>query len=231
MSKEELRAYLARRGPERIAELGNEAQWALGLTISPTFHPPPEWVRKLIREIYGANGAKRKLTEAEALVVVARVAGASSALAHGARLLFAESKSGDEDGGSASEKQFKSSVRAAIQPAIENVESALTKLSPDIYKGNPDTFAAYTDAQAKVANEMAAESRDELPVDSLTEEVQHFLWTFWPEANTANSVHALYEWMMSMRIIHCSEKLLEKICGQIGFRASKRGRRKRIPTN
>ncbi len=230
MSKDEVRAYLARRIPVRLVEMQMEAKWALGVPVNRGFHPPPDWVRKLIRQNIGVTSAKTKMTQEEALIAIAKISGAGSAMAQGARLLFTDTESSHEVGDQA-EKRFKNAIGKVMQPAIEQMEDAFAKLPPEIYKGNAERFAAYTEAQAEIAKEMAAEAKDEGIDDTATEDVQHFIWIFWLEANTATSVHGLFSWMTDMRFIHCSEKLLEKICGQIGFRASKRGRKKRIPKN
>ena len=226
MSKKDVQAYLARRGPVRAVEMGEEAQWALGLPVRSDFNPPPDWVRNLIRQKHGVTDEITKVTEEEVLIAVAQISGVGSAMAQGARLLFTETETDSE-----AEREFKIAVGNAMQPAIEGMETAFAKLPPNIYKGNTERFAAFAGGQAYIAKEMAAEARDEGSIDTVTDELRSFLWLFWPEAKTATSVHALFEWLMVMKVIHCSEKLLEKVCRDIGYHASKRRRKKRIPTN
>lgn len=229
MSKEEVRSYLARRAPIRFVQMMPEAQWAFGLATSSDFCAPPDWVRKLIREIFGATEKPPKMGKEDFLRALAQLTGAGAAWAQGARLLLIDAESQDEKC-SKEEKEFNAAMGKVFQPAIENFEMSFEKMPSELYKGNADTFEAYTGAQAEIAKEIAAQARGESS-DSLTDDVQHFLWLFWLEANTATSVRGLFNWMEGLGLVHCSEKLLEKICRQIGFRASKRGRKKRIPTN
>lgn len=59
---------------------------------------------------------------------------------------------------------------------------------------------------------------------ALTYQILLHLWFFWPEVEEFNSVPELEAWLQSDADIHCSPKLVEKICKDIGKKFRGRGR-------
>lgn len=81
-------------------------------------------------------------------------------------------------------------------------------------------------ASANIRRQVASEGID----GDITQTILFYLWVFWAEVETAESVGEVHRWFATMNLVACSRKLFEKVCTGIGLRLSARGRRKRIPT-
>jgi hypothetical protein len=214
---------ITERMPQRMAWMGNEASWAVGLRKLPRGHTPPLWVRRLICDLFDVPHARARPLKKITSVEVADLMGCLFGLVTGARVLFEHPIDTSEvrDDLKPVMVDFQKRMGDVARPQLELAGGALAQVSTKLYRNTPETETAFHAAQSNTINEVF--SHKEEPV---TDEVCFFLWCFWPEAKTATSVRELHEWLERLKIIHCGTKNFEKICRRIGFRGSARGRKK-----
>ena len=210
-----------------MAYVGPEAQWAFGFGTLPENATPPEWVRRTIRCFYGhppvAPKTLPKLTPEQLIHAL----GLAKGMAAGARVWTTQplDNSGIRPEHVPKVDEIKSKISAILQPQAQKIDETLSKIPPEVFEKTFGTLAAYSKGQSEAVEFYASAEES-----SASEELLWFLWMLWPEVQPANSVRELHRWIEHLGLVTCSLKLVEKVCGKIGFRPSSRGRKKRIPT-
>lgn len=230
--KEEALRLLVSVGPSRAASLGDEMKWALGAPVCSSFTKPPTWVRSLILCLLGVDEKHLKQSGQLSQEYFAKLAGAAQAMIEGVGIAISQPPdvSDIKEQYRPAALEFEKNLARAIQPTIDEGNLALGKIPEDAFKKSPSDFAAFTKGQSEGAEFIAKCADENEPDQSVTVQLYGFLWIFWPQVQTAKSVRELHDWITRLRYAQCSLKLIEKICAQIEFRPSARGRKKRIPT-
>ena len=220
---------LRERIPDRLMQLPAEVMWAFRLMQWEGQGEPPEWVRRNIRCLFGQPAIEPKEARMMTMDDFVKLMGFAKGMGDGARIWSAElpDVSGMREDMVPFAIDLKRRVAAAIQPEIQKIHDVFASFPTGVFDKNVATFAAFTSAQNDGVEVMANEDEE----TTVTQELHWFLWVLWPEAQTARSVRDFHEWLSHLGLIHCSPKLLEKICSKIGYRPSKRGRKNRIPTD
>ncbi len=214
--------------PKRLKQMGDEIQWSLDRSMPQGFVMPPDWVRRLIHQILGFDGdPPEKLTSED----LAAFFGMLGGLGQGAQAMLAEASNEKLPYTQSQQayEEFCIKLSASLQPSIQNAEKIVEKIRPAL-NSNTKNLAAYSEMHSESVGFVAQNIDGDGTTFSTTEELQFFLWTAWPQVESAGSVRALHSWISDLGLLHCSLKLLEKIAAQIGLRLSSRGKKKRIPT-
>ena len=230
LTKDEKIAVI-QRGMARLPAMGLEAQWAFGRPVPGDFVPPPDWVRRAAMMTFGVDPDKGPSGQSDPLESF-KALGALFGMAEGAEIVFRPDKTAEADLHSTTfnAEKLKKGIREAASPHLTQFDENAPLVRRAIREGTADQYAAFTVGQSDTAREMAAEEKEPGSTTDMTHSLVVFLWMFWPELPLAGSVRQLHQWITDLDYLHCSEELVEKVCGKIGLRLSKRGRPKGIPT-
>ena len=228
-AKPETVRIVTQRMPERLLHLPAEAEWAIGTGKLPDDAVPPEWVRALILNIFGFRVSAEKPSTPISKDTLLQLLGLAKGFSTGAQVWTTEpvDLSGIRQDLVPLAADLKQKCNLAAVPQIEKLEAAIAQLGAQTKPDTVANTAKYYAAQSEGVKAFAtAESED----DTVTNQLCWTLWILWPEVSTSTSVKHLHEWLTELDLVACGPKLVEKVCGKIGLRPSRRGRGKRIPT-
>lgn len=228
--REEALALILVRLPKRIPEMGPELMWATAGGKLPRGQTPPPWVRKAIQILFRPDPDRTKPKQIS-LTDLASFMGLASGMAKGARMLLTHpvDTAGLNPELRPKMVEFQKRMAAATMPFVERTEEAFRVVPEETFQPTPESMIAFDKAKSE-AVECSAKVSDE--EETVTTELLGFLWMFWREAKAATSVANLHDWLTGLGFISASQKLFEKVCRKIGYKASNRGRKRtrRIPT-
>ncbi len=213
--------------PRRFGPMALEAQWAIGLPVPQDFVLPPQWVKNVILDFYGISRVKPEQPMQLTSELISSLIGMSTGIADASMLYFEQEKK-RANSKAASDiliREFALRVDAPLKEQVEKMDAAVSSLPPNSYKSTVKDLAAYTAARSEAIAAVACEDEG-----TISHELKYWLWVFWPQATTASSVPKLYQWIASLALVKCSDKLVEKICREIGFRVNRKNPKTRIPT-
>jgi len=229
-ARDEAVVLILERLPRRMPEMGPELKWAMTGEKLPRDQTPPPWVRKAIQILAGPQPKRPSPTQIS-LPDLASFMGAAAGTAKGARMLLTYPVDTADLNPEIGPKmvEFQKRMAAVALPFIEQTEEAFRKVPEEKFQPTPESMIAFNRAKSE-AVERSAKVSDE--VDTATTELLGFLWMFWRESKAATSVENLHDWLTGLGFISASQKLFEKVCRKIGYKASNRGRKRkrRIPT-
>jgi hypothetical protein len=215
----------------RVPALGAEFGWACGMPMPKELPSPPEWVRKAIFGFGGLSGkesSSRTITREDVAHLIGMLRGLHSA---GEIALKSPIKmSGASDAATKRAAALQQVLATALRPTWATAKRIQETIPEERYKQTLGEVSAAHRGQKEASDFVCEAVNLDSRSDSITDEILFFLWVCWPEVETAKSVAELHNWMTRIQYVSCSPKTLEKICTKIGFRKTKRGRKKRIPT-
>ena len=192
---------------------------------------PPQWVRKAILCLWGVSGnrtASRPITSEDIAHLMGMLRGLQSAGEIALRTPL--SMAGASRTAAKKAAQLQQQIATALQPTWDTAKRIHEAIPEERYKQTLSEISAAHSGQKEASDFVCEAVKLDSPSESITDEILFFLWVCWPEVETAKSVAELHGWLTRIQYVFCSQKLLEKICTKIGFRKTKRGRKKRIPT-
>jgi len=223
---EEAKRLIATKVPERMRSMPLEVAWASGARLPASWVPPPPWVRNVIKRAL----QNPRLGELLAMPnSPAMVFGSAAGIVEASELAM-DSSANSATPNNGLEALFTQRMAAEMRPHWEGVRALLEAVPKKEYQKNVEDLTAYHKGQHQSSEfvQRAAAGEEQ---DTNTDEVLFWLWILWPQVNTASSALEVYRWMIeSMELLSCGQKNFEKICTDVGFRRSRRGRKKRIPT-
>ncbi len=224
---EETKGLLLDVMPKRFGPMALEVQWAIGLPVPQDFVPPPEWVKNVILDFCGISKVKPEQRTQLRSEYISSLIGTSTGIADASMLYFEQEKNSASSQAESDIliRKFASRVDAPLKELVEKLETAVSSLPPNSYKSTVKDLAVYTTARSEAIAAVACEDEG-----TISQKLKYWLWVFWPQTATASSVPKLYQWITGLGLIMCSDKLVEKICREIGFRATRMKPKKRIPT-
>lgn len=214
------------RIPHRLPQLLPEFAWACGARIAQGLPTPPPWVRYAIRRVWGIPDKKAhagSFTPEQ----IAELFGLARGLIPASQAALKQPIDDDDPELAGKLERFRKEAVGVTTPQWKGLRKALAAFPESKFHGSIQEVVAFHRGQHIAAEFVAAASDHKAENDSLTEELLWFLWLFWPEVETAKSIAELHQWLSRLRFVACSQKLLEKICTQIGLRPSARGRKRR----
>ena len=231
LTKEE-KTTVIQRGMARLPVMATEALWAFGFKIESDFVTPPNWVRRVILQRFGADPDRVGMDDKIDPVTVAKAFGELFGFAEGSAVALNANRVGSASPKSPqfTEETLRRSIADVARPHIEKFEDHAESVRKIFRGGSVEQYAVFVAQQNEAAQEIAAEEREPGSTSDMTHDLLYFLWLFWPEIPSAGSVHRLHQWISDLDYIHCSEELVEKVCRKAELRLSQRGRSKRIPT-
>jgi hypothetical protein len=215
----------------RLKAMGPELLWALGAPQDDDFVTPPDWIKNLLlMEWQKATDGPEK-SAPNTSHTIATLIGLGTGMADAARVFLAEEKEKIEANPLelTQGREFLERLSGPINSQIDNMAGLVTKFPNRAYKSKVADLAALSAAHS-LGTAAVADAASEDSDSTITDELKFLFWIFWREIATATSVQKVHHWISSMGFIQCSPKLVEKLCREIGFRGSSRGRKKRIPT-
>lgn len=225
LRREEAEKLLLGRLPLRLPSLQREFEWACGAPMAPGLTVPPPWVRYAIRRIWGITDEKahsKKFTREE----VASAFGFAHGLLPASLAALNQPIEESDPKLAAKLERFRKSTVNTTSPQWEGLSKVLAAVPDSRFHGSLEEVAAFHRGQQAASEFVVTASDRSSENESLTDELLWFLWLFWPEVETAKSIAEIHQWLSRLRFVACSQKLLEKICTQIGLRPSARGRKR-----
>lgn len=229
----EQKVAVIERGMARLPVMAVEVQWAFGVQFPADLVAPPIWVRRVILLTFNINPDAHVSNESADPVKVSKVLGSLFGFAEGAAIVFRPDKTvpNAQDKAELNEEHFKKGVSDAAMPHLAKWDEQAAAVRHYIRQGTTEQYSAFMAGQSEAAKFISDEENEPGSTTNMTHELLTFLWTFWPEIPLTGSVHNLHQWITELGYLHCSEKLVEKVCRRAELRLSELGAEKRPPTN
>jgi hypothetical protein len=226
-SKEETKSLLLDLMPKRFGSMAIEAQWALGFPVPENFVTPPDWVKNVILDFNGIPRVKPDKPTQLTSEVISSLVGMSTGLAEAGTLFFAQemARASSQSQSDTLIRELISRVDGPLKEQVGKLEAAISSLPPTSHKATVKDLAAYSSARSEAIASVASDEDA-----TITKELTYWFWVLWPQVSTATSIPKVHQWITGTGLIHCSDKLVEKVCRELGFRATRKKRKKRIPT-
>jgi len=227
------KVVVIQRGMARLPVMGTEAQWAFGVRLKTDFVEPPSWVSRVILMRFDIDPDKRGLNGKIDPLTASRILGSFYGLAEGAAIVLSAKKAAPTNPNAVqvNEEMLRKAVGNAAKPHLEIFDERAESVRRGLRGGTAEQYAAFAAGQNEVAQAIAAEEKEPGCMIDMTHGLLDFLWMFWPEIPPTGSVRRLHKWITDLGYLHCSEKLVEKVCRRAELRLSELGAEKRPPTN
>ncbi|HEY0863806.1 MAG TPA: hypothetical protein VGD97_06845 [Lacunisphaera sp.] len=231
MLTKEQKIAVIQRGMARLPAMGEEAKWAFGASVRPDFGVPPPWVRRVVLLSFDVDPDAPITNEPTDSLKLSKMLGSMVGLGEAASIVLrpdAKAKVCSSD--ALDEEKLKQSMAAAAQPHLAKFTEQSGPVRQAFVQRSADHYAAFTAGQSDAAQAIAAEVNEPGSTSDMTQDLLMFLWMFWPEIPLSGSVRLLHQWITDLNYLHCSEKLVGKICRKAELRLSDLGAEKRSPT-
>lgn len=204
-----------------------EASMALGKPAPRRYEPPPTWVLAAVRVVFIGEAklpAPPQLTAKDFFRLLGSIIGMSK---QWEAVLTAPLPEEQE-----LEKRFPvmTDARLRIRGLTAGAFRTTKKLARtlDRLSLRPEWRRAFYRGLDEGAGEIVGPD-DTLNIESkIRTDICYFIWIYWPQVRLLGSARELHDFLRSFRQDDVSEKNLERVCREIGYRAKGRGRPKNL---